>query len=69
MATQRYGSLDRIALGVGEIPKDAFVVTACDKGGGRSDSAAAQLRSMGFSSVRPLCGGTQAWLQLNPQGA
>jgi len=61
--------VDAIALGVGEIPKDAFVVTACGKGGGRSDSAAEQLRAMGFTSVRPLCGGTQAWLQLNPQGA
>ena len=61
--------LDRIALGVGEIPKDAFVVTACGKGGGRSDSAAEQMRAMGYTSVRPLCGGTQAWLQLNSQGA
>jgi MFS family permease len=61
--------VDAIAQGVGEIPKDAFVVTACGKGGGRSDSAAEQLRAMGFTSVRPLCGGTQAWLQLNSQGA
>ncbi len=61
--------LDRIALGVGEIPKDAFVVTACGKGGGRSDRAAEQLRAMGYTSVRPLCGGTQAWRQLGSQGA
>jgi len=61
--------LDALASGVGEIPKDAFVVTACGKGGGRSDSAAEQLRAMGYTSVRPLCGGTQAWLQLDSQGA
>ena len=30
--------------------------------------AAEQLRAMGFTSVRPLCGGTQAWLQLSSQG-
>ena len=45
-----------------------LVVTACGKGGGRSDRAAEQLRAMGFASVRPLCGGTQAWLQLNQPG-
>ena len=60
--------VDALALGVGEIPRDAFVVTACGKGGGRSDRAAEQLRAMGFTSVRPLCGGTQAWLQLSSQG-
>jgi len=44
------------------IPKDATVVTACGKGGGRSDRAALELRALGFTSARPLCGGTMAWL-------
>jgi len=61
--------VDALALGGGEIPRDAFVVTACGKGGGRSDRAAEQLRAMGYTSVRPLCGGTHAWLQLRSQGA
>ncbi len=35
-------------------------VCACGKGGGRSDAAAAWIRSQGFDAVS-LCGGTAAW--------
>jgi MFS family permease len=41
--------------------EDALLVTACGKGGGRSERGAALLRELGFAS-RSLCGGTQAWL-------
>jgi MFS family permease len=56
--------LDSLAERASEIPKDAFVITACGKGGGRSDRAAIELRALGFGSARPLCGGTLAWLEL-----
>lgn len=55
--------LDVLGQRTGEVPRNAPVVTVCGKGGGRSDAAAAQLRALGFSSVRSLCGGTQAWMQ------
>jgi MFS family permease len=55
--------LDALAGRVAELPRDRALVTACGKGGGRSDRAADQLRGLGFS-VRPLCGGTAAWLAL-----
>ncbi|MBT9560756.1 MAG: MFS transporter, partial [Myxococcales bacterium] len=45
-----------------ELPRDAQIVTACGKGGGRSDRAAERLRALGFASARPLCGGTAAWV-------
>jgi rhodanese-related sulfurtransferase len=50
------------------LPRDSLIVTVCGKGGGRSERAAAQLRALGFDSVRSLCGGTQAWMQLTAQG-
>lgn len=49
-----------------ELSTDALLVTACGKGGGRSEQAAALLRELGFSSVRSLCGGTAAWLAQRP---
>jgi rhodanese-related sulfurtransferase len=53
--------LDVMVERVSGLPKDALVVTACGKGGGRSEQAAALLRDLGFARVRSLCGGTQAW--------
>ncbi len=62
--------LDTLAARLGELPRDATVVTACGKGGGRSDRAAEMLRAQGFASARPLCGGTLAWqAQHTPAGA
>ena len=55
--------LDTLAGRLSELPRNAPIVTVCGKGGGRSDQAAAQLRSQGFSSARSLCGGTIAWMQ------
>jgi rhodanese-related sulfurtransferase len=52
-----------------ELPKNALIVTVCGKGGGRSDRAAALLRSIGFASARSLCGGTQGWLEHVEEGA
>lgn len=51
----------------GDFPKDALIITACGKGGGRSEEAVRQLHDLGFSMSRSLCGGTQAWLQLEAQ--
>jgi rhodanese-related sulfurtransferase len=64
--------LDVLAERAAELTRDGFLVTACGKGGGRSEQAAALLRDLGFASVRSLCGGTQAWLarnQTSQQGA
>ncbi|MDP1830079.1 MAG: MFS transporter [Archangium sp.] len=55
--------LDELPVRAATLPKQQLVVTVCGKGGGRSDRAAELLRAQGFSRARPLCGGTQAWLQ------
>jgi len=55
--------LDRPTRQASELRRDVPLVTVCGKGGARSEQAAAQLRACGFSSVRSLCGGTQAWMQ------
>jgi rhodanese-related sulfurtransferase len=61
--------LDALAARAAELPRDALVVTVCAKGGGRSAQAADQLRDRGLTSVRSLCGGTEAWLKRAAQGA
>jgi len=61
--------LDALAARAPELPRDALVVTVCAKGGGRSEQAADQLRARGFTAVRSLCGGTEAWLKRAAQGA
>jgi rhodanese-related sulfurtransferase len=61
--------LASLAERAAELPKDAVVLTACGKGGGRSDRAALELRRLGFSSARPICGGTMAWLALTSRRA
>ena len=48
---------------------DALIVTVCGKGGGRSERAASMLRDRGFSWVRSLCGGTDAWFMHAAPGA
>lgn len=55
--------LDTLDARANELRRDAQIVTVCGKGGGRSDRAAALLRSIGFTSARSLCGGTQGWLE------
>jgi rhodanese-related sulfurtransferase len=59
--------LDALASRAAELPRDALVVTVCGKGGGRSDRAAQVLRDLGFTTVRTLCGGTQAWMDRRVQ--
>src|SRR3990172_6990304 len=61
--------LDALAARAPELPRDALVVTVCAKGGGRSEQAADQLRARGFTAVRFLRGGTEAWLKRAAQGA
>ncbi|MCB9762110.1 MAG: MFS transporter [Alphaproteobacteria bacterium] len=58
--------LDLLADRAAELSTDAPLVTACGKGGGRSEQGAALLRELGFASVRSLCGGTSAWLARRP---
>jgi rhodanese-related sulfurtransferase len=60
--------LDEISQSASTLPKNTAVVTVCGKGGGRSEQAAHTLRALGFKSARPLCGGTQAWMQLAARG-
>lgn len=61
--------LDTLGQRAAQLPRDACIVTVCAKGGGRSERAAEQLLARGFSSVRSLCGGTQAWMRLTVQEA
>jgi MFS family permease len=58
--------LDVLADRAAELSTDAPLVTACGKGGGRSERGAALLRGLGFASARSLCGGTAAWLAQRP---
>ena len=60
--------LEALSRRASELPRHVLVVTVCGKGGGRSDRAAAELRSLGFDSARSLCGGTQAWMQRAARG-
>lgn len=53
--------LDVLATQASRLPDGAAIVTVCGKGGGRSERAAEQLRSLGWAWARSLCGGTQAW--------
>ncbi len=41
--------------------KNDIVITACGKGGGRSTEASAKLKTLGFTRVYWLCGGTFGW--------
>jgi MFS family permease len=61
--------LDALEEKTSSLPKDRLIVTVCGKGGGRSERAAAELRALGFRSVRSLCGGTQAWMERTARGA
>ncbi len=56
--------LDALPARATELPRDAVIVTACGKGGGRSEQAAAELRARGLAT-RSLCGGTRAWQELS----
>ncbi|MBL0198515.1 MAG: MFS transporter [Myxococcales bacterium] len=60
--------LDTLGERASELPRGVPVVAVCGKGGGRSERAAEQLRALGFSSARSLCGGTQAWLLFAAKG-
>lgn len=44
-----------------DLPRNAEVVTVCNRGGSRSQGAAERLRELGWSSARALCGGVSAW--------
>lgn len=44
-----------------ELSKQAILITACGKGGGRSAAAAEKLKQQGFTKAIFLCGGTFAW--------
>jgi len=61
--------LDALDTRAGGLRRDALIVTVCGKGGGRSERAASMLRARGFSQVRSLCGGTDAWRKQAAPGA
>jgi rhodanese-related sulfurtransferase len=48
-----------------ELSKQAVIVTACGKGGGRSAQGAELLKQLGFSKANYLCGGTFGWYEKN----
>jgi MFS family permease len=61
--------LDELDTRANELRQDALIITVCGKGGGRSERAASALRARGFSQVRSLCGGTDAWRRQAAPGA
>lgn len=56
--------LGELENSVAGFDKNAVLVTACGKGGGRSATGAETLRQLGFQAVW-LCGGTLGWLEEN----
>jgi rhodanese-related sulfurtransferase len=46
-----------------ELSKDAVIITACGKGGGRSAQGAELLKQFGFYNANYLCGGTFEWYE------
>lgn len=53
--------LDELPKAAATLPRDALIVTVCNKGGGRSEEAANLLRANGWISTRWLCGGYLGW--------
>ena len=47
----------------GELSKETMIISACGKGGGRSEQAAELLKQMGFIKAGFLCGGTLGWYE------
>ncbi len=43
------------------LSRDILIITACGKGGGRSEKGAALLQQLGFTNAYFLCGGTFGW--------
>jgi hydroxyacylglutathione hydrolase len=55
--------LDSIPDSVCDLPKNCPVVTVCNKGGGRSERAAAVLRNAGWKNARWLESGYMGWVE------
>lgn len=53
--------LDELESRANELSKQAMLITACGKGGGRSAQAAELLKQLGYSKAIFLCGGTFGW--------
>jgi rhodanese-related sulfurtransferase len=47
------------------LSKQAIIITACGKSGGRSAQGAALLHQLGFDKANYLCGGTFGWDEKN----
>lgn len=58
----RHLTLDTIPRDV-SLPKDAWLVTVCNRGGGDSEEAALRLRAAGWARARWLKGGYLGWAQ------
>ena len=50
-----------------EFSKDAVMITACGKGGGRSAQGAELLKQLGFNNANYLYGGTFGWHEQKDQ--
>jgi rhodanese-related sulfurtransferase len=46
-----------------ELSKERTIITACGKGGGRSEQGAELLKQLGFNNANYLCGGTFGWYE------
>lgn len=53
--------LGELPTAAATLPKDAFIITVCNKGGGRSEQAANLLKANGWVNARWLCGGYLGW--------
>lgn len=49
-----------------EIPTDKIIITTCYKGGNRSAQGVEILHQLGYTKAKKLCGGTCAWLDIEP---
>lgn len=55
--------IDTLPSSISDIPKEALIITVCNKGGGRSESAANLLREAGWKNTKWLEGGYLGWIE------
>lgn len=54
--------IEGLPQSISAIPKETFIVTVCNKGGGRSEQASEILRQNGWTSAKWLEGGYMGWV-------
>lgn len=55
--------IEGLPQSINSIPKETFLVTVCNKGGGRSEQASAVLRQNGWTKAMWLEGGYMGWVE------